>query len=35
MIQVFKGFWGIEDVAKNPQKIYVYGDNDQRSGLGC
>jgi hypothetical protein len=34
MIQVFKGFWGIEDVAKNPQKIYVYGDNDQRSGLG-
>ena len=34
MIQVFKGFWSIEDVATNPNKIYIYGDNDERKGLG-
>ena len=34
MIQVFKGFWSIEDVIKSPNKIFIYGDNDLRTGLG-
>jgi len=34
MIQVFKGFWSVEDVIKSPNKIFIYGDNDLRTGLG-
>lgn len=34
MIQVFNGFWNIDDVVKSPNKIFIYGDNDQRTGLG-
>ena len=34
MIQVFKGFWSIEDIIKSPNKIFIYGDNDLRTGLG-
>jgi hypothetical protein len=34
MIQVFKGFWSVDDVIKSPNKIFIYGDNDLRTGLG-
>ena len=34
MIQIFKGFWTVEDVAKAPNKIFIYGDNDMQTGLG-
>jgi len=34
MIQIFKGFWTIEDVKKSPNKIFIYGDNDLLTGLG-
>ena len=33
MIQIFKGFWTIEDVTKSPNKIFIYGDDDLRTGI--
>lgn len=34
MIQIFKGFWTIEDVTTSRNKIFIYGDNDMQIGLG-
>lgn len=33
-IELFDGFWTIDDVKNNPSKIFIYGDNDERSGKG-
>jgi len=33
-IELFDGFWTKDDVKANPEKIYIYGDNDRRSGKG-
>jgi hypothetical protein len=30
----WKGFWTVEDVKKNPNYLFVYGDNDQEKGCG-
>ncbi len=34
MIEVFKGFWTVNDVRNNPNKIFIFGDNNLRYGLG-
>lgn len=33
-IIVFKGWWTREDVIKNPDSLFVFGDNDIGKGLG-
>ena len=33
MIQIFKGFWTVEDVTKSPNKIFIYGDDDLQTGV--
>jgi hypothetical protein len=33
-IEIFQGFWAVEDIVSNPDKIYIYGDNDRRFGKG-
>ena len=33
-IEIFNGNWTIEDVQFNPDKIFIYGDNDKRTGKG-
>jgi hypothetical protein len=33
-IEIFNGFWTIDYVKSNPDKIFVYGDNDLRTGKG-
>ena len=34
MIEIFKGNWTLTDVRSNPNKIFIYGDNDCHYGLG-
>lgn len=31
---IFKGFWVVDNVKKNPTGLFVFGDNDQRVGAG-
>lgn len=33
-IEIFNGFWTESDVISNPEKIFIFGDNDQRAGKG-
>jgi hypothetical protein len=33
-VELFNGFWTIDDVKNNPEKIFVYGDNNARVGKG-
>lgn len=33
-IRIFPGFWSVKDVRKNRDYIFVYGDNDEKSGKG-
>lgn len=33
-IEIFSGFWSVSDVRDNPSKIFIFGDNDMRSGKG-
>lgn len=33
-LKVFKGFWSIEDSKKYSKYIFLFGDNNQRSGMG-
>ncbi len=33
-IEIFEGFWKIDDVKSNSDKIFVFGDNDLRLGTG-
>ena len=33
-LEIFKGNWTIEDVNNNPNKIFVFGDNNAREGKG-
>jgi hypothetical protein len=33
-IKYFKGFWKVEDVRKNPNWLFVFGDNDIGVGIG-
>ncbi len=29
-MQVFSGYWGLEDTRRNPDWLFVFGDNDAR-----
>lgn len=31
-LQVFQGFWGLEDVRLNHDCLFVFGDNDAQTG---
>jgi len=31
-IRIFDGFWSVDDVRKNPNFLFVYGDNNVKSG---
>jgi hypothetical protein len=33
-VEIFEGNWSTDLVNSNPQKIYIFGDNDQRVGRG-
>ena len=33
-IEIFKGDWTINDVKKNPNKLFIFGDNNARLGKG-
>ncbi len=33
-VKYFTGFWTCEDVKKNPNYLFVYGDNDEKRGRG-
>ncbi len=33
-IEIFNGYWSIDDVKSNPEKIFIYGDNNARVGKG-
>lgn len=33
-IEIYNGFWSQQVVKSNPDKIYIFGDNDLRIGLG-
>jgi len=33
-IRIFKGWWTINDVKNNPNCLFVFGDNDVKSGYG-
>jgi len=33
-LEIFKGNWTIEDIKNNPNKIFVFGDNNTRTGMG-
>jgi len=33
-IKIFDGLWSVKDVKANPDKIFIYGDNDLRTGKG-
>ena len=33
-IEIFNGHWTLDDVQDNPNKIFIYGDNDARTGKG-
>jgi len=33
-IRYFNGYWKVEDVIKNPNCLFVYGDNDVHQGKG-
>lgn len=33
-VEIFNGNWTVEDVINNPNKIFVFGDNNARSGKG-
>jgi hypothetical protein len=33
-VHVFNGFWKVHDVRKHSNYIFIYGDNDQKYGLG-
>lgn len=33
-IEIFDGIWDINLVRNNPNKIFVFGDNDKRNGIG-
>ena len=33
-IEIFKGDWTIDDVKKNPNKLFIFGDNNARLGKG-
>jgi hypothetical protein len=33
-IEIFNGYWTVDDVINNPDKIFVFGDNDKRTGKG-
>ena len=34
MIKLWKGKWTLQDARDNPDKYFVFGDNDQRRGNG-
>lgn len=34
MIKLWKGKWTLQDALDNPDKYFVFGDNDQRKGTG-
>lgn len=31
-LQVFQGFWGLDEVRRNRDLLFVFGDNDARTG---
>jgi hypothetical protein len=33
-IEIFDGFWNLNDIKKSPDKIFVFGDNNARVGKG-
>ena len=33
-IEIFKGYWTVDDVRNNPNKLFVYGDNNIKIGRG-
>lgn len=33
-IEIFNGFWTVDDVKNNPKKLFVFGDNNARIGKG-
>ena len=33
-VEIFHGFWTVEDVLLSPDKIFIFGDNDKRFGKG-
>ena len=33
-VEIFPGFWTLEDVRNSKGKIFIYGDNDARFGKG-
>lgn len=33
-IRIFKGWWTINDVKNNPNCLFIFGDNDVKSGYG-
>jgi len=31
-VEIFRGYWAVNDVKKNPRKLFIFGDNDKRLG---
>lgn len=33
-IEIFNGYWSVDDVKSTPEKLFIFGDNDLRIGTG-